>query len=202
MTAAARQLMSNEEFLLWAEQQEDPYELVDGIPKKKYGDEPELMANGRRNHAKVISNIGRHLGNRLAGGPCDVLGDNLSVRTGIRKQRRPDIVVECARGEPDDLEARAPTILFEVLSPTSDREDLFFKPQEYKRINTVQQYVVVDPDRPLLKVWSRGENGLWSDDAFAGLDQILSIPSLNVELPFAEIYDGVQLLETDLPSIG
>lgn len=199
---AVRKLMTADEFLLWCLEQEDTYELVDGVAVKKYGDEPELMANGRKNHARVIRNLTRHLGNRLAGGPCEVLTDAFSIRTSITKQRRPDVFVECARGEPDDLEARAPTVLFEVLSPTSERHDLFFKPDEYRRIGTVRQYVVVDPDRPLLKVWVRDDDGAWSDHALAGLHEALSIPSLGVALPVSEIYEGVDLLETDLPSVG
>lgn len=202
MSAAARQLMTSDEFLLWAERQEDKYELVDGVPVKKYGDAPELMANGRLNHARVIRNLSRHLGNRLAGGPCEVLTDAFSIRTSLRKQRRPDVFINCAEGEPDDLEARAPTVLFEVLSPTSEREDLFFKPQEYKRVSTVRQYVVVDPDRPLLKVWLRAEDGTWMDDAVAGLDQSLVIPSSGIELPLLDIYEGVRLIQTDLPTVG
>jgi Uma2 family endonuclease len=194
--------MSNDEFLLWAEQQEDKYELVDGLPVKKYGDEPELMANGRRNHAEVIANIAYALTSKLRGGPCKVLGDTFSVRTSLRKQRRPDILVECARGDRDDLEARAPTVLFEVLSLTSQREDLIFKPAEYKRIETVRQYVVVDPDRPLLQIWLKDEAGVWSDFPIASLDATLRLPSLGVDLLFTEIYEGVDLVETDLPSIG
>lgn len=61
--------MDADEFLLWALEQEDKYELGDGVPIKKYGnDSPEMMANGRWRHALVISNVVRHLGNRLAGG--------------------------------------------------------------------------------------------------------------------------------------
>ncbi len=194
MPALARQLMTADEFLLWALEQEDKYELVDGVPVKKYGnDTPEMMANGRRNHAQVISNIHRHLGNRLAGGSCQTYTDVFSVRTSITKQRRPDVIVDCGRGGPDDLEATAPTVLFEVLSPNSRDEDLIVKPEEYKRITTLQQYVVVDPDRVRIKVWIRDADGRWSDHAITPPAETLPLPALGVELPLDEVYEGIEL---------
>ncbi len=195
MAEPARKLMTADEFLLWDLEQEDKHELVDGIPVKKYGnDTPEMMANGRRQHAQVISNIHYHLRRRLEGGPCEVFSDVFSVRTSITKQRRPDIIVECARGGPDDLEATEPRVLFEVLSPSSGREDLVIKPEEYKRLPTVGHYVVVDPDVALLKVWNRDADGRWSDEAVVGLDAVLALTALGVELPLAEIYDGMDLI--------
>jgi Uma2 family endonuclease len=185
--------MTADEFLLWDEQQEDKHELVDGIPVKKYGDTPELMANGRRNHAAIMSNIVRHLGNRLAGGPCQVLSDAFSVRTSTTKQRRPDVLVDCGRGSAQDMEAREPVVLFEVLSPTSHREDLIFKPEEYKRLPAVRHFIVAYQDEPLLKVWRRDPDGGWSDDYLQGLDAVLTLEALGTELPLSEIYEGVEL---------
>jgi Uma2 family endonuclease len=193
MSDAAPRLMSNEEFLLWDEQQEDKHELVDGLPVKKYGDEPELIANGRRNHARITMNLAFALRTRLSGGPCEVLTDAFSVRTSIRKQRRPDVLVDCDLGSGEDMEARRPVVLFEVLSPTSTREDLVIKPSEYKRIDSVRCYVVAYQDAPLLKVWVRAEDGGWSDDYLQGLDAVLPLEALGAELPLAEIYEGVEL---------
>lgn len=193
MSDAAVRPMSNEEFLLWDEQQEDKHELVDGMPVKKYGDEPELMANGRRSHAAIMSNLVFALRLRLRGGPCQVLTDAFSVRTSIRKQRRPDVLVDCGRGSAEDMEAREPVVLFEVLSPTSERMDLVFKPAEYKRLESVRHYIVAYQDAPLLKLWTRGEEGAWDDSFVEGLDAVLPLEALGVELPLAEIYEGVEL---------
>jgi Uma2 family endonuclease len=193
MTDAARRLMEADEFLLWCQTQEDSYELVDGVPVPKYRDSPEAMAGTTRNHARIATNIARHLGNRLSGGPCVALNDQLSVRTSARKLRRPDVVVECGIGSGDDLEVAEPTVLFEVLSPSSERDDLVWKPEEYKRLDSVQQYVAVYPDEALLKVWTREADGRWGDGMLAGLASTLVLPALGTELPLAEVYESVEL---------
>lgn len=194
MSDAARKLMEADEFLVWCQTQEDSYELIDGMPVLKYGNGPEAMAGGTRRHADIVQNIFVALRLRLRGGPCAAfLGDLFAVRTAIRKQRRPDVFVECGRGAEADLEATAPTILFQVLSPSSSREDLVLKPEEYKRLPTVRQYVVVDPEAALLKVWTRDLDGRWDDGVVAGLEAALPLPALDLELPLAEIYAGVDL---------
>lgn len=191
---AARKRMTADEFLTWALDQEDKYELVDGLPVPKHLG-PEMMANGMRRHARVISNLVQALGRRLEGGPCEVYSDVFAVRTAINRQRRPDVIVDCGPGAEEDLEATAPTVLFEVLSPSSQRADLLIKPEEYKRIETVRQYVVIDPEVALARVWTRDADGRWSDDKIEGLIAVLDLPSLGCGLPMTEIYRGVRLLD-------
>lgn len=116
-----------------------------------------------------------------------------SVRTSITKQRRPDVIVECGRNSGDDMEATAPTVLFEVLSPTSWKEDMFIKPEEYKRLATLRHYVVVDPEKVLIKICSRDADGRWGDDTVRPPEETLDLPALGVSLPLAEIYEGVDL---------
>lgn len=194
MSAAARKLMGNDEFLLWCENQEDSYELVDGVPVLKYWNGPEMMAGGNERHADVIGNVHAALRQRLRGKACRArLGDHLAVRTGIRKERRPDIYVDCGRGGPTNMNAVAPTVLFEVLSPSSDKEDLFRKPDEYKRLPTARCYVVIWPQLPLAKVWTRGMDDRWEDIDIEGLDAVIDLPAIGVSLPMAEIYEDVAL---------
>lgn len=189
--SSAQKLMTVEAFFAWCETQEDTYELVDGVPVAKYRDSAEAMAGTTRDHARISSNLVFALRLRLRGGPCVALNDNLSVRTSTRKLRRPDVVVECGQGLGSDLEASEPTVLFEVLSRSSERNDLIWKPEEYKSIATVRHYVVVDPGAALLKVWTRDADGRWSDGIVEGLDAVLDLAAVEVELPMREIYEGV-----------
>lgn len=202
MTDVARRLMTADDFLLWELEQADKHELVDGVPVAKYGEAPELMANGRRRHAEIISNLVGALRGRLRGGPCSVLTDAFSVRTSIRRQRRPDVFVDCGPRAGDDLEARGPVALFEVLSPTSGRDDLLIKPEEYKRLETARHYVVVDQAQAVLKVWERGADGGWSERVIEGLEAMLPLAALGIELPLAEIYEDVELDDASGEAVG
>jgi len=193
MSDAARQLMDVDEFLLWSLDQEDTYELIDGIPVLKHRDGPEGMAGTSLSHARLSSNLQFALRSRLRGGRCEVLSDAMSVRTSIRKARRPDVLVDCGRGRGSELEAPMPVVLFEILSPSSGKQDLIFKPEEYKRLPTMRQYVVVDSTAAVLKVWVRGEDGRWEDGLVEGLTAALDIPALSLQLPLEEIYENVDL---------
>ena len=86
-----------------------------------------------------------------------------------------------------------PVVLFEILSPSSGKQDLIFKPEEYKRLPTMRQYVVVDSTAAVLKVWVRGEDGRWEDGLVEGLTAALDIPALSLQLPLEEIYENVDL---------
>jgi hypothetical protein len=77
--------------------------------------------------------------------------------------------------------------------------DEFLLWEEYKRLETVRHYIVACQDAPLLKLWARGEDGVWSDDYLEGLDAILPLEALGIELPLAEIYEGVELAPRSTP---
>jgi Uma2 family endonuclease len=191
---AARKLMDNDEFLRWCETQEDSYELVDGVPVLKYWNGPEMRAGGNARHADVIGNIYAALRTKLRGRPCrPYIGDHLAVRTEIRKERRPDVFVDCTGAEPTDLNSTTPTVLFEVLSPSSGGDDLIRKPAEYKRLATARHYVVIDPATPLAKVWSRGDDGVWSEGEVEGIEGAVELPAIGTALTMAEIYENVRL---------
>ncbi len=185
--------MENDEFLRWCETQEDSYELVDGVPVLKYWNGPEMMAGGTTRHADVIGNLYTALRARLRGGPCKAyMGDHLAVRTGIRRERRPDVYIDCQRARPTDLNAAAPTILFEVLSPSSDKDDLVRKPIEYKRLLSARQYIVVDPTTILVKTWTRIEGDHWSEELIDDLTASLDL-AVGITLPMTEIYEDIEL---------
>lgn len=190
MSDAAQQLMTADQFLLWRQEQEGTWELVDGVPVLKFDNGPHMMAGGRRDHARVASNILRHLGNRLAGGPCYPLGSDLAVRTRHRGVRQPDVTVECGQGRGEDLEATEARVIFEVLSPSTRGTDLIRKADEYRRLPETQQLVLMEPDRAKALVWTRdGED--WRQDWIEGLTGVIDLASIGVQLLLAEAYEGV-----------
>ncbi len=192
MTDAALKLMTADEFLVWRLDREGTWELVDGVPVRKFDNGPEMMAGGRRSHARVASNIIRALGNRLSGGPCYPVGSDFAVRTRREGVRQPDVIVECGQGRGDDLEATEARVIFEVLSPSTRGTDLIRKAEEYRRLPTTAQLVLMEPDRARALVWSR-EGDDWRLETFEGVDAALPLGSVGVELPLAEAYEGVEL---------
>ncbi len=190
MSDAVPRLMDADEFLVWCLDQEDTWELVDGVPTLKFDNGPKMMAGGTRRHARVTSNLIARLDQKLTGGPCAPYPGDLAVRVSHRRIRRPDVSVDCTAGDGDDLEAAEPRVLFEVLSPSTRGIDLVRKSDEYRQLPSVRHIVLIEPDRAKVLVWS-SDGGTWSSETIEGLDATLELPAIDVSLPLSEIYAGV-----------
>lgn len=172
--------MTLDEFLAWEEKQELRYEFD--------GDVPVDMTGGTFAHDRISTNVLRQLGNRLEGKPCMAHGPNLKVNT-TGKVRYPDAYVSCCSYRPQDEFGRDPVVLFEVLSESSERTDLILKNEEYEALPSVRRYVVLLQDRIGGVMFERA-----GDDWIGHLlrpDMVLKMPEIDVELPLASLYSGV-----------
>ena len=87
-----------------------------------------------------------------------------------------------------------PVVVFEVLSPSTARDDRIVKAREYQATPSVQRYVMLEQDGVSATVYARsGET--WTHEILIA-DSILALPEIGVELPLAELYDGV-VFETE-----
>jgi Uma2 family endonuclease len=190
MAEPQRQLMSVEEFFAWQEQQEDRYELVDGVPVPLRG-----MIGASNAHDAIVVNIIISLGNQLRGGPCRVATADRAVRTAIRRVRRPDVTVECAPIDRASYEARAPKLLVEVFSPSTRAIDQIRKPEEYKRLPTVAALLFIEPRQAQVLLLSKQPDGTWLDTSFQGLEAVIPLPEIGASLALRDVYEGVPLDE-------
>lgn len=181
-------LMTVEEFFAWQLDQEERYELVDGIPVPLRG-----MTGASNAHDAIVVNLIISLGSQLRGGPCRVASADTAVRTAIRRLRRPDVTVECAPVDPTSYEARAPKLLVEVLSPSTRRIDQVRKPEEYKRLPTVAAILFVEPAQAQALLLSRQADGTWLDTPFQGLEAVIPLPEIGASLTLRDVYEGVPL---------
>ena len=131
--------MSRAEFFAWAQSQEERYEF-DGF-------HPVAMTGGNLRHSRLIRNINRQLGNRLAGRACEALGADAGIATVGETVRYPDAVVTCSRISDHELLVPNPVIVFEVVTPSSVRRDRVTKLREYQAVASILRYVIVEPDQ-------------------------------------------------------
>lgn len=188
MSAALRQPMTREAFLEWEERQPVKYEF-DGFA-------PVAMVGVSVNHATVQANIIRHLGNRLAGGPCRVFGSDLKILA-ADSVRYPDAFVVCGQERGQDHIAANPVVVFEILSPTTQGIDRIVKNREYRDTPSIQRYVILEQDQQAATVFSRMD-GAWIGVVLTG-EEVIPLPELGTELPLSECYQGVAFppLEAD-----
>lgn len=175
--------MSLDEFLAWEERQELRYEY-DGIAA-------QAMTGGTYAHALIQSNLMIAIGARLAGGPCAILGSALKVRTAT-SIRYPDALVHCSPIASEATFTPDPVVLFEILSPSSAVRDLSVKLVEYQNLPLLRRYVVLQQRAAAAEVFFKTEDDEWRDD-FLDAERVLAMPEINIEVPLAEIYKGVEL---------
>lgn len=155
------------------------------------------MPGGTYEHEVVVANLIRHLGNRLDGTPCRPLGSNLRVRADRGRYTYPDVSVVC--GPPVFNPPRAgsatlanPRVLVEVLSPSTESNDRGEKFRRYRRIPSLELYLLVWQSRPLVEPFYRLAQGMWGiGQVVHGMDATLPLSTIGIELPLAEVYADV-----------
>jgi Uma2 family endonuclease len=191
MSAARRKSMTVEEFLDWENQQERPFEF-DGFA-------PIARTDETQEHALIQVNLITGLGNRLAGGPCRVVGSNLKISV-AGSIRYPDAYVFCASLPRGTQVVTEPVVVFEIVSTNTAIVDYIDKNREYRDTPSIQRYVMLEQDRQGATVFTR-TNDDWVGHLIEG-DAILTMPEIGVELPLSEIYEDIALPEPSCPETG
>jgi Uma2 family endonuclease len=183
--AAPLQKMTASEFLAWERQQEVRHEFVDG--------EVFAMAGASRAHVRTVMNLGALLSRALVGRPCEPFSVDMKVLvSSLGRYFYPDVFVTCS-----DADRRAtdvmtePTVIIEVLSDSTaayDRGDKFWA---YRHLSTLQEYVLVDPERLRIEIFRRGPSAFeWSYESLPA-GQALLLKSLGVSLDPLLVFENV-----------
>ena len=156
------------------------------------------MAGGSPEHSAIGNNIGREMGNLLKRGPCQVFNSDLRVtimQTSL--MTHPDVTVVCREQHRHPLDKNSsinPTVLFEVLSPTTEACDRGEKWAHYRRLDSLQEYLLVSQNKACVEQYVRQDDS-WKFMAVEGLAASLLLPSLGCSLALAEVYDKVTFEE-------
>src|SRR2546421_282150 len=151
-----------------------------------YNGEIFAMAGGTERHSLICTNISGELRHRLKGKSCIAFESNLRLKvnaTGLRTY--PDVSVYCGERErdPDDPDAETltnPTVLFEVLSPSTEAYDRTVKAPHFRRIESLQTLVLVRQEKPYAEVYHRRSDGSWSFHEAEGIDAVLQLPAIQI----------------------
>jgi Uma2 family endonuclease len=175
--------MTRDAFLDWADAQAVRYEF-DGFA-------PVAMTGGMRDHSRICQNIYAALRSRLQGNGCEALGPDAGVATLGDAVRYPDALVTCTGGSGSDRLIPGVVVVFEVLSPTSGRNDRIVKVREYAAVDSIRRYVIVESTGVGLTVLERATpDEAWRTTVLTS-DDILHLSEIGIEIPVAELYDGI-----------
>lgn len=155
------------------------------------------MSGATRKHNLVTGNIFAQIHGQLEGRPCEVYMGDMRVRTSpTGLYTYPDVVVCC--GGPVFLDATLdtllnPTVIFEVLSPSTSDYDRGEKFNRYKWIDELREYLVAEQDRVLVEHFvRRGDE--WVRTEYRDMEQTIVLESIGCSLSVRRMYEKVQLM--------
>jgi Uma2 family endonuclease len=147
-------------------------------------------------HNRMQGNIYTELRIALSGSNCEAFNSDLRIRVSVRMYTYADVSVVC--GKPILADERQdtllnPSVIFEILSPSTEKYDRGVKFQHYRTIDSLKEYVLVDQDKVRIERYSRQPDNTWSLRDHQSLQEELKIESIGVSLPLSRIYDRVEL---------
>lgn len=156
------------------------YELVDGQIVAHAAPSPE--------HGAIIANLARALGNRLHDHPS---GCRTEVGSGAAPKRRqrntariPDVAIRCGKHM---------RVVFEVISASELRKwrQRDTKRRDLQEVEGVKEIVEIYQDEYAVHAYRQAADGFWRFESIGGENAVLHLPSIGIEVPLTEIYDGV-----------
>ena len=155
------------------------------------------MSGGSMRHAQLQANLIGEFFAALRGADCRVYGSDFRVRVSkTRMYAYPDVSVVCGKpllaDEHQDILLN-PKVIFEVLSPSTEKHDRGLKFRHYRTIDSLTDYVLVDQDQVRIEQYSREADSTWTLHDYQKADEGLKIASISVSLPLSRIYDRVEL---------
>ncbi|HNT38911.1 MAG TPA: Uma2 family endonuclease [Rubrivivax sp.] len=181
--AQAQQHMSLDDYLAWENQQPGKNEYFRG--------EVFAMVGARRAHGRVVLNLARRLMEQLEGSPCQVFAEGMKLQVEDDAVFYPDLMVTCDKNDLATVMIfRAPTLLVEVLSPHTQAYDRGVKFAVYRRLSSLREYILIDPETRSVEGFRRNDEGHWVlHDMSAG--PLLEAASIGCSVPLAQVFDGV-----------
>jgi Uma2 family endonuclease len=176
--------MTLDEYMAWENAQPERHEFFRG--------EVIAMAAPRRVHAMAAQNTAAALHAHLKGSPCCVFMHSMKVQVDNDAIFYPDVFVTCHEQDlKTDMVFRHPVVIVEVLSNSTQAYDRGQKFAAYRRLPSLKEYVLVDPDTQRVEVFRRNERELFELHDQTGLLE-LTLASVAARLPMAEVFDGVE----------
>ena len=174
-----------EDFLAFEAEEPERYEFVDGIVR--------MMTGGSAAHSAIKGNVAERFDAALRRSHVGPYVDDLKVVTATAVMY-PDVLVTCRPLAPDDDRVPDPTVVVEVLSPTTETHDRIRKWREYQTIASLQHFVLVAQSERRVEVYSRTETG-WELVIVEPPEDAVILKAIGASLSLEAIYRGLAAAE-------
>ena len=175
--------MTRDEYLAFENDSPIRHEYVAG--------EVYAMTGATKRHSLITLNLAATFKAAARARGCHVFVNDVKVAMDDRIYY-PDVVVSCEKDAGTGLFAEQPVLLVEVTSPHSRATDRREKLEAYRRLPSVQAYLIVSQRRRQVLMYLRGPDDVWVRAEFAG-DEVIPLPVIGLQLGLDEVYDGIDL---------
>jgi Uma2 family endonuclease len=154
-----------------------------------------MMTGGSPDHSIIGNNLGRILGNLLQGRRCIVYNSDVYFQVSENNRVCPDVAVSCDPRDRGAQEAiRYPSVVVEVLSPATEARDRGKKSLLYRSCLSIQEYLLVSTELPIIELLRREKNGFWKLYTLE-LPDTVELSCLGVRFSVAEACQDTSLVE-------
>ena len=175
--------MTLDEFLEWEAANQERHEFYQG--------EVFAMVGALRTHARIVGNLYYALRTQLAGRRCQPFSESSKVEVEARAVFYPDVFVTCdERDLKTDYLFRFPTLIGEVLSPSSERYDRGVKFAAYRKLETLKEYVLIHPDTREVTVFRKNAAGHFELHEYSGNPSV-ALASVDCVIASDALFDGL-----------
>jgi Uma2 family endonuclease len=183
----SNQQMTLEEYLEFDYNAEGRYEYFNGEIFEMSGESPE--------HSLLGNRIGRLLGNKIETKGCLVFNSQVHIKVpSLPPYRYADVSALCGKPVYEDLGNQRllinPTLIVEVLSPSTEKYDRDLKFKEYKTIESLRHYLLVSQSDKFVTLYTRHNEKFWFQSEYVE-GETLTLESLECDLSVDEIYQGI-----------
>jgi len=171
-------------------------ELISPLKHEYLGGVVYAMAGAQNTHNIIAVNTIIALQTRLRGQKCRTFNSDTKIRIQSPNHLRfyyPDASVICRPNPPTDSYQDEPVIVVEVLSHGTRRIDEGEKKDAYLTIPSLKLYALIEQDSAAVVVFRRFD-GSFEREVYLGLETVLPLVEIGIELPLAEIYEGVEFI--------
>ena len=191
---APKHKMTLEDFLAWEAEQPERWEFFNG--------EAFMMAGGSDVHNAISLNTAFALRQPLRGTRCNVFMSDVRLRLAESDDRfYPDVFVTCSDADRARRQVKEdPTLIAEVLSPSTEAYDRGDKFAAYRRFAGLKTVLFLSQDRAHVECFTRGDDGRWVLSEASGETARLALPAFDFELALADLYRDLPDAEATDPA--
>jgi|SRR5690349_12312609 len=181
--------VSAEEYLAFERQSRDKHEFLQN--------EVFAIAGVSLRHNKIFANLFGILAMRLRGKPCQPYGSDLRIHIPENTlYTYPDISIICGDfipAEPDPDTAVLPTVLIEIVSPSTRNYDRGGKFKLYRDIPTLKEYILIDSEAISIESFRLNSTNHWELEEYKDVSETLTISSVELNILLSDIYEGTKI---------